>query len=224
MKSFLLIMTFFFVGCVATGPKESRTLPASMESYFRICNPLSGAMVVRALDDGNLLGSSEMEWSSSDSGWRIDLSNAAGFNLATLINTGRNLTRTGEHAGRLPPMSVDAEGFLEVDGNFVGIKAQEVPCLLASALPRSWIPLIYMVEGNQDSRFKISIEDDERDIIVRTRNLGHPEKEQICAEISWRNKLIFKSTLKWCVEGKGLMKGEMSGLNNLSVKWVRFEG
>ena len=224
MKSVpLAIILGLASGCVATGTKDPRPLPASMESYFRICSPLNGAMVVRASDDGNLLGSSEMEWESEEAGWKIDLSNAAGFNIATLVNAGRTVTITGQHAGRLPPMSVNTDGFLEIDGNFVGLKAREIPCLLASALPRAWTPLIYSVEGNQDNRFKIFIEDDERDIVVRTRNLGDPTKEQICADISWRNKLIFKSTLKWCVEGKDLLRGEISGLNNLSVKWVRFE-
>ena len=225
MKAVLLpILVVLVSGCVATGQKESRQLPASMESYFRICSPLNGAMVVRASDEGNLIGSSEMEWESEEAGWKIDLSSAAGFNLATLTNTGRSIKISGQFAGRLPPMAVDTEGFLEVDGNFVGVKAREIPCLLASALPRSWTPLIYSVEGNQDDRFKILIEDDERDIVVRTKHLGDPAKEQICADISWRNKLIFKSTLKWCVEGKDLNKGELSGLNDLTVKWVRFEG
>jgi hypothetical protein len=181
-------------------------------------------MVVRASDEGNLLGSSEMEWESEEAGWKIDLANAAGFNLATLVNAGRKITITGQYAERLPPMAVNTDGFLEVAGNFVGIKAREIPCLLGSALPRAWTTLIYSVEGNQDDRFKILIEDDERDIVVRTKNLGDPTKEQICADISWRNKLIFKSTLKWCVEGKGLNKGEISGLNDLSIKWVRFDG
>ncbi len=225
MKTVLLaIVVMFASGCVVTGTKTPRTLPASMESYFRICNPLAGAMAVRVIDDGNLLGSSEMEWESQESGWKIDLSSAAGFNVATLVHTGRTVSVTGQHAARLPEMAVDADGFLEVDGNFVGIKAREIPCLLASVLPRSWTPLIYAVEGSENNRFKILIEDDDRDIIVRTRHLGDPGKEQVCADISWRNKLIFKTTLKWCVEGKGLMKGEISGLNNLSVKWVRFEG
>jgi hypothetical protein len=225
MKWILLpIFIILAAGCVATGPKESRQLPASMESYFRICSPLNGAMVVRASDEGNLLGSSEMEWESEEAGWDIEISNSAGFNLATIVNAGRKITITGQQAGRLPPMAVNTDGFLEVDGNFIGIKAREIPCLLASALPRSWTPFIYSVEGNQDDRFKILIEDDEREIVVRTRHLGDQSKEQICADISWRNKLIFRSTLKWCVEGKDLNTGEISGINDLSVKWVRCEG
>jgi hypothetical protein len=211
-------------GCVGVGKKEPVPLPAAMESYFRICSPLDGALVMQVFNAGDLLGSAEMDWSSDEKGWKIDLSNAAGFNIASLTQNGNTLKTTGSQAKKMPAMSVDGEGFLNIDGNFVGIKSKEIPCLLHGALPRSWTPLIFAVEGHQDKRIKISIGDDQRDIIVRTRHLGDSKSEEICAEISWRNKLIFSSTVKWCVSGAGLKKGEITGIKDYSVKWVRFDG
>lgn len=35
-------------------------------------------------------------------------------------------------------LTVDAEGFLRVDGHFVGLKANELPCFLGFSLPESW--------------------------------------------------------------------------------------
>lgn len=211
-------------GCVGTGKKEVADLPASVEAYFRICHPLDGAMVLQVFETGDMLGSAELDWVSSPDGWKIDVSSAAGFNIVSLDQSGKDLKVTGTMAGKFPKVIVDDDGFLEVDGNFVGLKSSEVPCLLRGTLPRSWAPLVYAVEGKQDLRMKIRAEDDDRNILIRTRNLGDSIDEEVCADISWRNMLFFKSKLKWCVSGKGLNKGSISGIKQFSIKWVQFEG
>lgn len=210
-------------GCTF-GKRESVPLPAVMESYFRICQPLSGALAMQVFDSGNLQGSAEMDWTSDENGWNIELTNAAGFTVVTMKQTGSIVEIAGPQAKKIPSIAVDRGGFLAVDGHFVGIKSREVPCLLQGALPRAWTPMVYNVEGISDKKARIEIADDERDIVVRTRNMGDDKTEEVCADITWRNKLIFKSEVRWCVQGQGLKKGSISGIGNYSVQWVRLDG
>jgi hypothetical protein len=219
----LCVLLVMLPGCTF-GKRETVSLPAVMESYFRLCHPLSGALAMQVFNSGNLLGSAEMDWASDEEGWNIELTNAAGFTIVTLKQTGSLIGITGPQAKRFPAVAVDKSGFLEVDGHFVGIKSREVPCLLQGALPRAWMPLVYGVEGISDKRARILIGDDERDIVVRTRNMGDDKSEEVCADISWRNKLIFKSEVRWCVQGQGLKKGSITGISDYSVQWVRFDG
>lgn len=217
-------MLVVLTGCVGTGKKSTVELPAVVESYFKICNPLDGALVMQVFEAGDLMGSAEMDWVSTSEGWKIDVSNAAGFNVVTLNQAGKDVNVTGMMARKFPAVKVDAGGFLVVDGNFVGIKSTEIPCLLKGALPRSWTPLIYGVEGQPEKVMRIRAEDDGRNILIRTKTLGDSKSEEVCAYVSWRNMLFFKSKLRWCVSGPGLRKGIISGIKQFSIKWVQFEG
>lgn len=221
-RIFVLVLLTALGGCTF-GRKEAVPIPAVMDSYFRICHPLSGALAIQIFTNGDLMGSAEVDWSSAENGWNIDVSNAAGFTVVNLQESGGTVKAEGPQAKNFPAVSVDDSGFLIVDGNFVGIKSREIPCFLQGALPRAWTPLVNDVTATSDRRARIEINDDEREIIVRTKNIGDEKSEEICANVTWRNKLIFKSEIRWCVSGAGLKRGAITGLGNYSVKWVRFD-
>lgn len=208
-------------GCTL-GKKESVPLPAVLESHFRACQPLNGAMVLQVFLSGALQGSVELDWASDDGGWKADMTDAAGFSVLRLHQTGREVRTSGPARKRFPVVTVDADGFLRMNGHFVGIKAREVPCLLHSALPRAWT-LSVIGHSKKSSNALIDIDDGDRDITVRLKNLGDASNEEVCADISWRNKLIFESQVRWCVRGPGLKRGELSGIGDYTVKWVQFD-
>jgi hypothetical protein len=208
-------------GC-SFGKKENVPLPAVLESYFRSCQPLDGAMSMQLFLSGALQGSVEVDWVSDDAGWKVDVTDAAGFSLVRIHQKARDVRISGPASKRFPPVIADRDGFLRVDGHFVGVKAKEVPCLLHGALPRPWA-LSIKNRTTRSSETRLTIDDGDRDIVVGIKKLGDPKNEELCTDISWRNKLVFKSTVRWCVRGPGLRTGDLTGVGDYTVKWVQFD-
>jgi len=210
-------------GCQTIGgaPTQAR-LPAVLEPYFATCTPGDGAAAAQVFADGSLLGSAQGEWvAKAKDSWEAVIETPLGNTLLTVVRSGATLTTQGPLAQRLPQLAVGEAGFLEIEGVRSGLRADEVPCLLDFKLPAAWRPLLQEVEG-KGSKIVAHFADAHRDIdltAIRDRvGLG-----EVCAVVSWRRFLVFKSSVSYCLPGGRTKQAVLSGVGDYSLTWVRLD-
>jgi len=197
-------------------------LPVVLEPYFAACTPGDGAAATQVFEDGSLLGSAQSEWiAKADGSWEAVVETPLGNTLLTVIRSGAVLTYQGPLAERLPQLAVGPGGFLEIEGVRTGLRADEVPCLLAFKLPAAWRPLLRDVEMS-DSKVVAHFDDATRDIDLSATR-GSAGLGEVCAAVSWRRFLLFKSSVTYCLPAGRVKQAVLSGVGDYSLTWVRLD-
>lgn len=210
-------------GCQTGGPREEVKVPAVLDPLFTPCLPGDGATTLQVYDGGQLLGSGEAEWLAKPQGdWDVEVSNTVGQTMMKLSRRPHVLRADGKLASRLPKLGITDKGFLEVDGHLIGLKVDEVPCLLNFGLPRGWMNQAYGLEQS-DRRTVVRFEDSVRTMRVTATDLGNRQKERVCTELRWRTFLWFHDQLTWCQAPSGKREATLTGVGDYSIKWVKLD-
>ena len=105
-------------------------------------------MQVRVFEESELKGTGDIEWIANDvSDWKLDLTTPLGQTLVRIKRQRKEVSAIGMYKEQIPEINVREDGFLEIDGNLVGLKPGEIPCILKNTLPQSWMADLYM-RGN----------------------------------------------------------------------------
>lgn len=208
------------VNCV-TVPYKPVTLPITVDARFDRC--LAGDGLGRiTLEEKDLRLDLDLEWIIQDGVLNSQMFSSLGETLLSLkvVREPPELQIDGRVKEKLPTIELDNDGFLEIDGNFVGIKGWELACFLKHRFPRSWLDHVRQHEINENT-IKLRVEEDGRDIDLRA-NTVPLDNIKVCAVINWRNAFgIVKSTLEVCnVEEKGTYSTTFSGYDDYELKWV----
>lgn len=215
------------VSCVSSRPKVvDVSLPAVFESFFSMCSDADGALNVQVYQADSLKGASELEWIAEKSkGWRAEMINPLGRSLLLLEfdQAGQVITQNGPLARSLPTVKVE-NGFLNIDGHFIGLKPEELGCFLNFKLPRSW--LASAVDYQQmEEKLILDFWADERKMHTEISGLSENLNSNTCTTISWSRFWGLSSTqIQICYElSKGRI-GQMNGVGDFLVKWVDIDG
>ena len=219
--AFLLMFAISSWGCQTTH-RAPPVLPGALAPFFGTCAADEGAATLQLFEDGALIGSAEVEWTSnSRDHWNLEVLTAAGSTLASAARHGFFLETTGPISKRLPPLSISMEDKLLINGNFSGLKAHELLCLLGGRLPYDWLSGLTAVD-RQKHRTYLFFSDDDRQIMTEVESL--PETSpRICSTLKWNRYWFFSQSIKWCLSDKNQRSSTLEGWKGYSLKWVRFE-
>ncbi len=213
-------------GCVTVGSKDAPPMPADVATLFKACAPADGGVALTVREDEETLGSGELDWVAKPGSFESELSGPIGQTLLALKwSGGRGAEKVevgGELADRVPTVQVTKQGFLEVDGHFVGLKAAEVPCVLQAALPSSWPSGLVDVTREKGGK-TLAFSENRRTMTVTIPGPG-ATRGGYCAEIAWPIFLVFHRSLTWCVESREKAeRGTVTGLGGYDVAWTKLK-
>lgn len=218
----LLLLLALLTACATTLPDEPVAVPAMLQPIFQPCAPGDGAATMQAFQSDQLLGSSEVEWVAKANGdWDVEVTNALGVPVLKLKRTGMKLAISGQLAAKLPKLGIEKSGFLVVDGNKVGIRAMEVPCMLAFRLPRGWMNRIAS-RDDEGLDVHLSVAEEGRDLDLTARHITDAVKNgTLCARFAWKTMLFFASSLDWCqTVASKQQEATLRGIEDYALKWV----
>jgi hypothetical protein len=192
---------------------------------FETCEPNDGAVTLSVFKGGGILATMDVVWKAKEKGdWELEVANAAGLPMVHMTRTGGKI-ETESKIDKLPKLAVLTDGFLAVNGEHIGVKASEVPCILGFRLPRSWMSLAREVET--EGRVSTIHMGDERRELVTTVKDAAQDANAVCTRISWSRFLFFGAHLSWCqnpnAHGGPTVKRRMAsltGVDDYVLKWV----
>lgn len=213
-------------GCQTGAPKEPVSIPVVLQPLFETCYPNDGAMTLQVFKADGILTSLDLAWKAEPDGdWELEVANAAGMTLANVRRKGQTLTTEGRAADKMPRLTILKDGFLAVDGEHLGLKASELPCVLGYRLPRSWTLLARGVD-TEGRVTTLDLGDDRRDIAVTVKDAAKGA-DAVCTKISWSRYLVFHTRLLWCQTpnsrgGSAARKRQasLSGIGDHQLKWT----
>jgi len=211
-----LYFSLLIYGCQTVPPIENLRLPPAAEAAFAPCGAGDGALLVKIYTDNQLAMSGELEWLAAPTGWKWELTSMIGQRLLRTEYAAPHVVSSGPLAAQLPEIATDAEGFLMVEGHFIGLKAAELACLMSFKFPRSWLAGAIRYDDKEPQAI-LEIAETRRQIRM---NIARNEQQQSCARISWGGFLgLFRRNLDLCYPRKTPKEGAASGLADYVITW-----
>lgn len=211
------------LGCQTLPKIEIASLPPTLEGLFTICSGGEGSLSVSVLIESEFLGSALFDWVSDrerrGTEWNGEFRTALGHSILTVSLGGREIIMSGAIARQLPPIRIRPDGFLEIDGHFVGIKGKELPCLFKFRFPREWLAKITRFEREAD-RALLESEPDGRSVKVVAEGMSSPPARSVCAEVSWRRFFgMVKSVATFCHHYDKQKRSSLK-VGSIEVNWI----
>jgi hypothetical protein len=207
--------------CQTFSRRSRPEIPAVVQSHFAACAGKDGVMTVELIGGQGLIAAGQLEWAGNNDGsWEGDMINPFGQSLLRFVATKQSILVSGRLEDRLPKLGVKG-GYLTVDGNRVGIRVDELLCFLAFKLPARWLRLVESVETRANDGVVAELQDGPRDIRINYTSVGVPK---ICAELAWRQYLIFKYSAEICMLQTERRRLVVSGINEYTVQMVDADG
>jgi hypothetical protein len=146
-------------------------------------------------------GSVELDWKSfAPNELRAEAIDPLGRQILGLRFAGPTVEVTGQHLDSLPKMAVDEDGFLVINDFRIGIRQDELACLLNFKIPLAWRSKI---SGYQSisGQSQVRIAENNRHIQVTIFDDFVYKSDRICTIFEWRSFLGFRTDhLTWCKE------------------------
>lgn len=207
--------------------RNKEPMPAVLDPYFTGCFPADGAASLQIYEGEGLIGSGDLAWTAGKDGtWEAEVVSPLGQTLLRVKKGRSKLTTAGSLVARLPKVAIRSDGFLEVDGHFVGIKAAEIPCILGFHLPRAWLDGLLSLKNDANST-SIDVTENQRDITLKVTGVRQGGIEKTCSRISWSSFLgLFGTDIDWCQELGGasgtriVRKAAIKGIQDYSLRWT----
>lgn len=226
LASFALVAAAGLSSCTTT-PIDRQTLPEILKSQFAPCIPREGTVELTFQHKRSIKASEVTLDFVADSSQKLraELTNPLGQTMLgiTLDPPGRKLAFSGRSAkGLKEQVTVDDKGFLEVDGNFTGIKLSELICGLGGVWPEPWLNKLttFQVISDKGQKSARLVAEDERRKIKLTLPLTG-EMPRRCADISISYALgLHREKVAMCLHpNKGL--GSLSRSKpDQSLRWA----
>jgi hypothetical protein len=180
-------------------------------------------MSIKAFEGEQLAGSASAQWIAKQSGdFTIEVTDPVGGKLARLDYRAGQLTFDGPLAAKAPQITIGKNGYLSIDGDRIGIKAAELPCLFGFRLPRAWKLYLHDVSV-AGKRAELRFGDGFRRTDLVVNNLGDAKRLTTCADLAWTRYLVFSNTVTWCQEDGDKREGSLTGLGDWQIKWVKLD-
>lgn len=221
-----LLAVFVLTGCQTIPKPIPLELPITVQEFFDACMAGDGLSSLRIRGPDVDISSLEVEWIGKENrDWSWDITNPLGQSMLTAAYSKekQSITMGGQAASRVPPLAVGKDGFLRVDGHFVGIRPEELSCFLRMKFPQAWLDIAYSYE-EMNARSVILAADKERRITVEVDNIQSVLKRRGCAAVHWSHMLgIVRSEIKFCVKPGRLPSLSVTGLDDWHLNLTKIE-
>jgi|GEM_PF-5693577 len=209
-----IVFGFLIQSCETTKFLTANDVPPVFLEVFEPCFPRSG---VNDLESVGIFGNGvspvvQLAFESKNEGQvGIEVAAEIGPALLALNIASRKLEKDGIFSGIADPLSVGDDGRLLYKRYFIGLRDDEIACVIAGRLPAAWLSKITNVQKNAE-RQQVEIKHDGRTIQIAFDKLATPKKRSFCADISWRVAAgFFQPEVRWCHGSPG---GFFSPKNN----------
>lgn len=158
-----MALGILFSACVSLPKTKPAQVPQSLVRHFSFCSNLDGGVLMVISKAGKSIMAVNMDWlSKSDNSWVLEGGDAFGSTLFRLEYDAiaKTFTTTGLLSGRLD-LKTHENGHLVVDGFELGLRPEEIPCLLNVQWPKKWLSNIEQVlsNGEKESWDYLLVED-----------------------------------------------------------------
>jgi len=186
-NSALSLLTLGLGACATTESYKPIQLPAFAGAYFGECSGKDGSVSIEVFSNGRVEQNFDVDWTSDLNGdWGIASYSPLGQTLFQLdfVHKPPSFKQTGKAFADLENLSVGNQNLINLEGHEVGLRADEVTCLLNHKIPQRWLRRI--VEDVSDNKeIKYIISDSGRTINLALNKHGNRSEEYWKADIDW---------------------------------------
>lgn len=221
-KPIFIVLILLLTSCQTVQPVEDLGLSIPVQRLFQKCSSKGGGLVLQSRDSKVVFPELMIDWvSKTESTWMLETFDAIGRSVLNIDFAAPVLVVDGPLASKLPQITSDSEGFFLVDGQFMGLKVKEIPCLLQGALPEEWM-LSSAIKKVENKKVHIKFIEQDRNITVRFDNIEKPY--QICSRFEWSYFLgLRKASLVWCFLNDKSKKTVLTAKDYFSIGWQNYE-
>lgn len=211
-----LAVAWLIQGCATLSDQPVVSVPVIYQSAFSECAPRDGAANLVVLRQGAILGSGDAEWIAKPGDFTLEMLDPLGRNLLKLKHSQRSLSVSGSLVRKIPRIALGPDGFLQIGGQWIGLRAAELPCVFSGVLPKSWLLSVRKLIGQQ-----LIAADADRTIEIVFDSARTGEKWRFCAKVAWGGFAWYRHELNWCQQGAELSEGLIAADHDISVRIVQ---
>jgi hypothetical protein len=181
----ILALSLILLGCATTQAYKPIQIPAFAGAYFSECSGKDGSVSIEMFSEGKVQQIFDADWTSDGSG---------DFGMASYSPLGQTLFQIDynqkqkefKQSGKTFPVfeklaSGDSQ-IISVDGHEIGLRTDEIGCLLNHKIPQRWLKKI-VAETDSANEIQYMIADSDRSI--RLNKHGNRSEEYWKADIKW---------------------------------------
>lgn len=187
LHKLLFAVLVFLTSCTTIPPYKKIRIPAYVGSYLGECTGKDGTVSIELSESGKIVQILDADWTTEMSGnWGVASYSPLGQTLFQIeYNKGSgSLRKGGQEAESVSKLDVSEEGILTFDGHEIGVRADEVGCILSQKIPQKWISQI-ISEKVENEALVYTIRDKNRTIVL---TIG---------KHSGRNEYSWKADIQW---------------------------
>lgn len=187
LHRFSLPALLLLTSCTTIPPYKKIRLPAFVGSYLSECTGKDGTVSIELSEAGKIVQILDADWTTEASGnWGVASYSPLGQTLFQIEynKNSSSLRKTGQQAEGVNKLDVSKEGILTFDGHEVGLRADEVGCVLSQKIPQKWISQVVGEKVEKESLVYI-IRDKNRTINLTIGKHGSRNEFSWKADIEW---------------------------------------
>ena len=183
----LVAGTLALSACQTIPVYQEVQLPVFAGVYFSDCRQQDGAVTFSFARQGLEHERLDAEWASRANGdWSLASYSPFGQTLLQVSYQKQPiaLTVSTKQATPLQALDVDKDGFLRFDRHRIGIRADEVACLLEMKLPRDWLRQVTKQSQDREA-LQLEVDDGQRHVTVKLGRHGLKQEWTWMFDVSW---------------------------------------
>jgi len=136
-----LLSAMILSGCQTTPAPKMMQAPSDFEEGFFTCGDGDGELLARLLEGKQVIEAVPLDWVAwQRRGWAVEGTSPFGQTLFRLtFDSSNGKFSTSGALSRLPSLTTNEDGYLVVDGRWIGLKPEEIPCFFSGKVPVSWL-------------------------------------------------------------------------------------
>lgn len=186
-NSGILVFSLSLAGCATTQSYKPIQLPAFAGAYFSECSGKDGSVSIELFSEGRVHQIFDADWTSDENG---------DFGLASYSPLGQTLfqldysqkqdafRQTGKPFAGLEKLAVGRRHLVSLDGHEIGLRTDEIACLLNHKIPQRWLKKI-VAETSSANEVQYVVADSDRSIRLSLNKHGNRSEEYWKADINW---------------------------------------
>ncbi len=149
----LWLSGLLLTSCATLRAPRDIKVPAYASAYFAECVGKDGSVSFEVLENGKVQQIFDADWSADAKG---DISLASYSPLGQTLfqldysTKSKAFRQTGSPAKFLEDLSIGSKSMLQIDGHDLGLRVDEIACILNHKLPQRWLKKI--VDENLDEK------------------------------------------------------------------------
>lgn len=217
------LLALLISACQTTPAPQAMRAPEAFQEAFSQCNKGDGEVLARLLEGEQVINTVPMDWVAwGRRGWAVEGTSPFGQTLFRLTYQGvdRSFATSGAFPGRLPDLASNEDGYLVIDGRWIGIRASEIPCFLKGQVPTAWLQsVIHWKLSSHELVF--TSKEKGRALYVRME-VDEQNSINYCSRIVWSYYLgLVSRELKICSSN---ILTSFSGYQNYRLELERSDG